>query len=318
MKVFVSPTSFLKPQNAKAKALLEKHAEARYNELGRPLQGDEIISRLQGADAYLAGLDYITADVVKKMPDSVRIISRYGTGVDRVDLLACRKRGIVVTNTPGANATAVCELAFALMLAVARNIPALNAAVCDGAWPRNEGIELAGKTLGILGLGAIGKRLAIRAQAFEMRAIAFDPYIDAGFARENGIEAMELDAVLAESNFVSLHMPFNESTRHLIDEERIKLMRPGAVIINTSRGGLIDEAAAARAMKAGQLGGLGLDAFEQEPLEDSPLKGLKNVVFTPHTGAHTAEAVEKMGILSVQNVLDVLAGNECPYRVVMN
>ncbi len=123
MKVFVSPTSFLKPQNAKAKALLERHAEASYNELGRPLAGEEIISRLSGADAYLAGLDYITADVVERMPASVKVISRYGTGVDRVDIAACKKRGVAVTNTPGANATAVCELAFALMLAAARNVP---------------------------------------------------------------------------------------------------------------------------------------------------------------------------------------------------
>ncbi len=316
MKVFVSPTSFLKPQNAKAKALLEEHAETSYNELGRPLQGDEIISRLNGADAYLAGLDYITADVVEKMPDSVKVISRYGTGVDRVDISACEKRSIAVTNTPGANATAVCELAFALALAVARNIPALHTAVCGGAWPRNEGIELAGKTLGILGLGAIGKRLAIRAKAFEMRVLAYDPYLDRAFTKEHGIEQKELDVLLCESDFISLHLPLNESTHYLINEGRIGLMRPGAVIINTSRGGLIDEAAAATALKDGRLGGLGLDAFECEPLAASPLIGLKGVVFTPHTGAHTAEAVEKMGLLSVQNVFDVLAGRECPYLVI--
>ncbi len=315
MKVFVSPTSFLKPQNAKAKALLEERAEASYNELGRPLAGDEIVSRLQGADAYLAGLDYITADVVKRMPASVKVISRYGTGVDRVDLDACKRRGIVVTNTPGANATAVCELSFALMLAVARNIPALHAAVCDGAWPRSEGIELAGKTLGILGLGAIGKRLATRAKAFEMRVMAYDPFLDRSFAEAHGIETAAPDAVCAQADFISLHLPYSESTRYLISAERIGRMRPGAIIINTSRGGLIDEAAAAVALKEGRLGGLGLDAFEQEPLADSPLKGLKGVVFTPHTGAHTAEAVEKMGLLSVQNVLDVLAGRPCPYRV---
>ncbi len=314
MKVFVSPTSFLKPQNAKARALLEANAETSYNELGRPLEGDEIISRLSGADAYLAGLDYITADVVEKMPESVKVISRYGTGVDRVDLAACEKRGVIVTNTPGANATAVCELAFALMLAVARNIPALHSSVCGGAWPRNEGIELAGKTLGILGLGAIGKRLAVRAKAFEMRVLAYDPYLDRTFAGEHGIEPKELDGILAESDFISLHLPLNESTRYLINEQRIGLMRRGAIIINTSRGGLLDEAAAASALKEGRLGGLGLDAFEREPLTDSPLMGLKGVVFTPHTGAHTAEAVEKMGLISVQNVLDVLAGRDCPFR----
>ena len=166
MKVFVSPTSFCKPANEKARALLASFAqEITYNDLGVPLHGDEIIERLQGCDGYIAGLDYITADVIQAMPASVKVISRYGAGVDRVDLPACRARGITVTNTPGANAVAVCELAFALMLSLARDIPALHQAVLRGEWPRTSGTELAGKTLGIIGMGMIGKKLAVRAQS---------------------------------------------------------------------------------------------------------------------------------------------------------
>jgi D-3-phosphoglycerate dehydrogenase len=316
MKILVTPTSFDKPVNAQARALLEGYAdEVVYNDLRIPLQGEDLLTRLEGVDGYVAGLDYITAEVVERMPDTLKVISRYGAGVDRVDLAACKRRGIVVTNTPGANATAVCELAFGLMLAAARNIPALHAAVEKGEWPRSDGMELAGKKLGIVGLGAIGKKLALRAKAFEMQVQAYDPYLDERFAAEQGIRALTLDELLQSSDVVSLHVPLNEQTRHMINANRIEAMRDGAIIINTARGGLIDEAAAARAIQSGKLRGLGLDAFEQEPLKDSPLIGLPHVVFTPHTGAHTAEAVQKMGMMAAENAIAVLKGEACPYII---
>ena len=314
MKVLVTPTSFGKPDNAAARALLESaFDEIVYNDLGVPLKGDEIIERLQGCDAYIAGVDYITKDVIERMPESVKVISRYGAGVDRVDLLACTAKGIKVTNTPGANATAVCELAFSLMLCSARNIPQLHSAVEKGEWPRSEGIELAGKTLGIVGMGAIGKRLAIRAKAFEMNVIAFDPYFDEKFAAEHGIGHMDFPELIKSANFISLHVPLTESTKYMINAESIASMKQGTVIINTARGGLIDETAAADAIRSGKLGGLGLDAFEQEPLIDSPLKGLPRVIFTPHTGAHTAEAVANMGMMSVENAIAVVKNEPCRY-----
>ena len=314
MKVLVTPTSFLKPQNAKAKALLESFFdEIVYNDLGVPLAGEQIIERLQGCDAYIAGLDYITAEVIEKMPESVKVISRYGVGIDRVDMDAARARGIVVTNTPGVNAKAVGELTFALMLCACRNIPQLHQAVTDGLWPRSQGVELAGRTLGIVGLGAIGKCLAVRAKAFEMDVVAYDPYFDEAFAEANGIRKMELEELLCSADVVSLHVPLNDSTRHMISRERIEKMKDGAIIVNTARGGLVDEIAAADALKSGKLGGMGLDAFEQEPLLESPLKGLPRVIFTPHSGAHTAEAVSNMGLLSVQNAIDVLKGEPCRY-----
>lgn len=316
MKALISATSFLKPQNAAAKALAESFFdEIVYNDLGVPLKGDELLSRLEGCDAYIAGVDYITADVIENMPQSVKVISRYGVGVDRVDLSAAKKRGIVVTNTPGANSTSVCELAFALMLAAARNISQLHAAVSAGEWPRSEGIELAGKTLGIVGMGAIGKRLAVRARAFEMNVLAYDPYFDKAFAEANSIVNAGLDELFQKADVISLHVPLNAQTHHMVNAERISHMKDGAILINTARGGLIDENAAAEAIKKGKLGGLGLDAFEQEPLTDSPLKGLPHVIFTPHTGAHTAEAVAKMGSMSVQNAIAVLRGESCPYQL---
>ena len=311
MKILVTPTSFLKPVNAAAKERIEEFAdEVVYNETGKPLQPEQLIEMLEGVDGYIAGVDYITAEVIERAPASLKVISRYGAGTDRVDIPACTKKGIVVTNTPGTNSVAVAELAFALMLNAARNIPALHDAVERGEWPRSEGIELRGKTLGIIGLGAIGRNLALRAKAFEMNVQAYDPYLDEAFAQQNGINAMGLEQVLTTSDFVSLHVPLNEQTKHMVNAEMISKMKKGTFIINTARGGLIDEEAAAQAVQSGQLGGLGLDAFEEEPLVDSPLKGLPRVIFTPHTGAHTAEAVAGMGSMAVDNCIDVLSGKE--------
>ena len=316
MKLLVTPTSFLKPANADAKVKLEAFADSIvYNDLGTPLQGEELLSRLDGVDGYIAGLDYITADVVKQMPSSLKVISRYGAGVDRVDITACKERGIIVTNTPGANATAVCEMAFGLMLCAARNIPALHKAVEAGEWPRANGMELSGKTLGIVGLGAIGKRLALRAKAFEMDVIAFDPYFDEAFGKQQGVTRVELDDLFKAADVVSLHVPLSDATRHMASAERIKSMRQGGILINTARGGLIDEDAAADAVKSGHLRGLGLDAFEQEPLVDSPLKGLPGVVFTPHAAGHTAQAISRMGMMAVDNAIQVLSGQKCPYEL---
>ncbi len=314
MKILITPTSFLKPVNALAKQTIEAFAdEVVYNETGKPLQPEQLIEMLKGVDGYIAGVDYITKEVIENAPASLKVISRYGAGVDRVDIPACKEKGIIVTNTPGTNSVAVAELAFAHMLNAARNIPMLHQSVERGEWVRSEGIELRGKTLGIVGMGSIGKNLATRAIAFGMSVCAYDPYFDDAFAATHGIQRMELNELLELSDFVSLHVPLSDATHHMIGADSIARMKQGAVIINTARGGLIDEAAAAQAIVDGKLGGLGLDAFEQEPLLDSPLKGLPRVVFTPHTGAHTAEAVKGMGEMAVANCIEVLSGKDCKY-----
>jgi D-3-phosphoglycerate dehydrogenase len=317
MKILITPTSFQKPQNAKAKAMIEAFAdEIVYNPHSRPLEPDEITVLLDGVDGFIAGLDYITADVINSAPESLKAISRYGAGVDRVDLDAAKAKGITVTNTPGTNAVAVCELAFAHMLCLARAIPRLDGAVKKGEWPRNNGTELRDKTLGVVGFGAIGKNLATRAKAFGMNVIAYDPYFDAAFAAKYGVEQRSLDDVISGADFISLHVPLMKETKHMIDKSAISRMKDGAFIINTARGGLVDEAAAAEAIKSGKLGGIGLDAYEVEPVTDSPLLGLDNVVMTPHTGAHTNEAIAGMGIMAVENLINVLQGNDCKYIIV--
>ncbi len=312
MKILITPTSFLKPVNIKAREMIEAFADdIVYNPQTRPLTAEEVAALLPGVDGYIAGLDYITAEALASAPASLKVISRYGAGVDRVDLAAAKQKGIVVTNTPGTNSTAVCELAFGLMLSLTRHIPQMDAAVRRGEWPRANGMELAGKTLGIAGLGAIGKKLAVRAKAFDMDVIAYDPYFDTAFAAEHDVKQMELDDLIVQADVVSLHVPLTEQTRHMIGSTQIARMKDGAFVINTARGGLVDEAAAADAIKSGKLGGIGLDAFEVEPPQGSPLLGLDNVVLTPHAGAHTDEAVAGMGMMAVRNLIDVLQGREC-------
>ncbi len=316
MKILVTPTSFQKPENDAARSKLEAFADiVVYNELGRPLQPDEIIAHASGIDGYIAGLDYITAEAIEQLPDSLKVISRYGAGVDRVDKGALAKKGIALTNTPGTNSVAVCELAFGMMIAAARQIPALDKAIRKGEWPRSQGVELRGKTLGIIGLGAIGKNLAIRAKAFEMQVTAYDPYFDQAFAKEHqiagGSTRDDLDMALRASDFVSLHVPLMPATHHMIDAKALSKMKSDAVLINTARGGLIDEYDVTHALKSGKLAALCLDAFENEPPRNSALLEFSNVIMTPHTGAHTREAVAEMGMAAVDNLIAVLTGQPC-------
>lgn len=312
MKILVTPTSFPKTPEFEAYRMLEGFAdEIVFNPYGRPLKGGDFKGIFDGVDGFIAGLDYITAEIIESMPKTLKVISRYGAGVDRVDLKAAAQKGIVVTNTPGTNSVAVAELAFGLMLSLARSIPLLDKETKNGEWSRHTGIELCGKTLGILGLGAIGKNIASRAKAFGMRVLAYDPYINTEYARSNGIVACALEDVLKTADFISLHLPLNEETKHIIDKKALSTVKHGVFIINTARGGLIDENAAKEALESGKLGGLGLDVFEAEPVTDSPLLAFGNVVATPHTGAHTAESVQNMGIMAVQNLVDILRGREC-------
>jgi len=319
MKILVTPTSFSKDKPSEAGRLLGEFAdEIVYNPFGRPLAPEEILPLLEGADGYIAGLDHITAEVIQKAPSSLKAISRYGVGYERVDTEAAAAKGIIVTNTPGVNSESVADLAFGLMISAARKIPALDRKVKGGEWPRTTGIELYGKVLGIVGFGAIGRGVARRARGFSMNVLAYDPFLDREYAKNQEIRECSLEELIADSDFISLHLPLNEHTRNIIDRKALNMMKDGAVLINTSRGGLIDEQAAYEALKSGKLGGLGLDAFDKEPPGQSNLFEFENVVVTPHTGAHTAEAVKNMGILAVRNLIDVLSGRECPHIVNKN
>jgi D-3-phosphoglycerate dehydrogenase len=228
----------------------------------------------------------------------LKVVGRAGIGVDNVDVPASTARGVVVMNTPFGNSTTTAEHAIALMMALARQIPAANTSTHAGKWEKSKfmGMELAGKTLGLIGCGNIGSIVADRAQGLKMRVVAYDPFLTAERARDLNIEKLELDALLARADVITLHTPLTDSTRHILDAKSLAKMKKGACVINCARGGLVDEVALKDALVSGHLSGAALDVFEEEPAKNNPLFGLENVVCTPHLGASTSEAQEKVAV----------------------
>lgn len=315
MKILVTPTSLQPGKNEKMLEYLKNFStDLVFNQAGRPLTGEELKVLLKDCDGYIAGVDKIDAEALSDCP-KLKVISRYGVGVDGVDLKAAAEKGIKVTNTPGANSEAVGELAFAMILALARKIPYLNTETRKGEWIRSTGMELSGKTIAILGLGAIGKVVARCAAGFNMNVIAYDPFINLAYCEEHQITSVSLDEAYEQADIISLHLPLLPDTKHMISDAAFAKMKQGVLVINASRGGIIDEAAAYTALKTGKLAGLGLDAFETEPPKDSVLFEFPNVIATPHTGAHTKEATDTMAKMSIDNLIAVLNGEECPFIV---
>src|SRR6184192_1506505 len=240
----------------------------------------------------------------------LRVVGRAGVGVDNVDVETATRRGIVVLNAPGGNTLSTAEHAFSLLLSVARKIPQADANIRGKKWDKKnfEGVELYNKTLGVIGMGRIGSELSRRAIAFGMRVIAYDPYLSTTRARSLQVELVdELDDLLTNADFISLHTPLTAETRHILDATRLQKTRRGVRIINCARGGLVDEAALAQALRDRRVAGAALDVFEIEPLpSDSPLRSSPNLVLTPHLGASTAEAQESVGIEIAQSIRAVL------------
>ena len=313
MRILVTPTSFCETSSAMDR-LRDFADEIVFNETGKPLAGEPLIALLRGCEGYIAGLDYITKEVIESA-DRLKVISRYGVGYDRIDLEAAAMRHIIVTNSPGMNADAVADLTMGLILSVARRIPYLDRTLREGEWVSSKGVEIYGKTIGIVGLGAIGKGVAKRARGFDMEVLAYDPYMDRAYAEENRIRPVPLETLIGRSHIISLHLPLHDATRHMINADSIARMRKGTIIINTSRGGIVDEDAVCAALTDGKLGGLGLDVFEREPPDASRFLPFDNVVLTPHKGSHTLEATENMMRCAVDNLIRVLSGEECEYIV---
>jgi D-3-phosphoglycerate dehydrogenase len=237
-------------------------------------------------------------------------------GVDSVDLQAAVERGIVVTNTPGANSVSVAELTVGLLLSLARQIPEGASALRQGNYPRLAGVSLEGKAVGIVGLGAIGKELARRLRGFDCRIIAYDPFPDRGFAEANGVELLPLDNLLELSDFISLHLPLLPETHGLVNRDFLARMKRGAFLVNTARGEIVEETALLEALQSGHLRGAALDVFAVEPPSpDNPLLALKQVIATPHLASQTDSATNRMGWMALQDCLAVLRGEAPAYRV---
>ncbi|GAA1963785.1 phosphoglycerate dehydrogenase [Microbacterium aquimaris] len=315
MRVLVTPTSLSRTPDAPAlQTLRDEVGEVVLNPYGRPLTARELSDMLSGVDGVIAGLDDYSAEALEAA-DRLKVIARYGVGVDRVDLDAAASRGIVVTRTPGANALSVAELAIGLAFAVARGITVADAGVRAGGWPRIDGRELTGGTFGVVGFGAIGRLVAERARGVGMTPVAYDPFLPDAVFGDAGVERLDIDDLCRRSDVVSLHVPFTDGTRHLIDARRLGLLPAGAIVINTARGGLLDETAVRDALDRGTLFGAAVDAYETEPPSASPLVGHPRVVSTPHSGGHTREAVQRMTDQSIADLLAVLRGDGSPNAV---
>lgn len=252
----------------------------------------------------------VTADLLRA-GKRLKVVGRAGIGVDNVDVPAATELGILVVNAPTANLMSATEHTFALLLALARKVPAADRMLKDGKWDRKGllGLELQGKTLGIVGFGRIGQRVAERAKAFEMEVIAYDPFLDAAVAERQGVPLLDLDEVLTRADVITLHTPLTESARNLISAERLAKMKPGALVVNCGRGGLIDEPALLAALESGHIGGAALDVFADEPPADFALAKHPKVVATPHIGAQTHEAQERIATETARMLAAALAGS---------
>jgi D-3-phosphoglycerate dehydrogenase len=287
------------------------------NDLGRAPTEGELLARIAGIDALISGTEPVTARVLAAA-DRLKVISKHGVGYDNVDVPAASARGIPVCIAGSAIGDSVADHAMALLLSMARAVPAGDRAVKAGRWPRLVGPELTGKVLGLVGLGQIGKGVCRRAAGFGMRLMAYDLFRDEAFAREMGVRYGTLEEVLAESDFISLHAPLTPETRGLMDATRLAGMKRGAYLINTARGELVDEAALYDALSSGHLAGAASDVFVKEPpgsAEENPLLTLDSFIATPHVAGQTHEGLRKMGEVTAENALRVLQGEAPLFQV---
>jgi len=267
-----------------------------------------LAAEIADADGLVVRSAVQVDDALMASAPKLRVIGRAGVGVDNIDAEAATRRGIVVMNTPGANAIAVAELTLGMMLALARQLPKANSTMHSGKWEKKslQGVELRGKKLGVLGLGRIGLEVTRRARSFGMEVIGHDPFVSASIARENAIQLVSTDELFQQADYLTLHVGLTPQTTGIINEETIAKMKKGVRIVNCARGELIVEEALADALKSGQVGGAALDVFHQEPLKDSPFFSLDNVILTPHIAGSTAEAQEAVGVQIALQVREYL------------
>ncbi|MEY2469636.1 MAG: D-3-phosphoglycerate dehydrogenase / 2-oxoglutarate reductase [Actinomycetota bacterium] len=284
------------------------------------LSPDELCEAVKGAHALIVrSATKVTADVFEAA-DALIVVGRAGVGIDNIDLAAATKRGVMVANAPFSIGVSTAEFAMALLLSLARNVPQSHSALVEGRWEKSkwEGIELHGKVLGLLGIGRIGSLVAQRANAFGMRILAWDPWMSSERAQQMGVEMVGLDELIAAADFISIHLLKTEESVGLVNAELMAKMKPTVRIVNGARGGIVNEADLAAAIKAGQVGGAALDVFADEPTTESPLFGLPSVVVTPHLGASTAEAQDKAGVQVAEQVVLALAGEFVPNAMNVN
>ena len=274
------------------------------------LTPEELINKIKDYDALvIRSGTKVTADVINAA-EKLKVVGRAGVGIDNVDVEAATKKGIIVLNTPGGNTISAAEHTIAMMLALARNIPQANAALHKGEWNRKKytGVEFYNKTLGVVGLGRVGAEVASRMKSFGMQIIAYDPFVTEEKAKQMGLTLASLEDVLKAGDFITVHTPLTSETRNLIDEDEFKIMKSGVRIVNCARGGIINEAALARAVEEGKVAGAAVDVFTKEPPTGNPLVGPEKIIVTPHLGASTTEAQVNVAVAVADQILNIAKG----------
>ena len=316
-RILVTPRTFGLHDPRLCQELEATVGEVIYNHQGRPLSSPELQELLPGCDGFIAGLDQVDRMALESA-DRLKVIARYGVGIDNIDLETATRKRIVVTNTPHANAVSVAELTIALLLALARLIPEVTTSVRNGEWPRVQGKVLQGKVIGLIGLGAVGMEVAHRLEAWQTTLLAYDPFPDKSRALSVKVRLVELEVLIRQADFVSLHAPLLAETRHMVNADFLSRMKPGAHLINTARGELVNEPALLDALNSGQLAGAALDVCSEEPpAANSPLRRHPRVIATPHCGAHTDGAADGMGWQSLHDCLAVLRGESPAHPVLI-
>lgn len=316
-RVLIAPMTIAKLKGPWVDLLLNAGFELVYPPKPVQLQEQELMSLLAGIDASLAGSEPYSARLMAANPQ-LKVIARSGVGYDAVDVKAATEHGIVVTYAPNTNQEAVAEHAFALMLGLVKDVVPQHLAVKAGTWPRRSNLPLRGRTLGIAGLGRIGKAVALRAAAFGMPLLAYDPYPDTAFATRQGIPLVSFDLLLRESDIITLHLPLTAESKQMINAETLAKMKPTAFLINTARGGLVNEADLAEALRAHKIAGAGLDVLDQEPpAKSNPLFQLDNILFTPHTAGIDTQSRDDMALAAAKAIIALFKG-EWPTEWVVN
>lgn len=306
--VVVTTPSFGRYSRAPWQAIERGGLDVRRSRVTGPLSAEQLRDEVAGVTGLIVGVDRVDASVIAAAGD-LKVIGKHGVGVDNIDLAAASEAGVAVVRTPGMNAIAVADLTFALLLSAGRRVPEADASVRSGAWNQFFGMELHGRTLGLVGFGRIGQEVAKRAHGFGLRVQAHDPFLADAVIREAGVRPAALDEVFATSDIVSLHVPMPADGSVLVSRDLLGTMRPGSGLVNTARGGLVDTVAAAEYLHSGHLGFMGVDAFETEPVPAGhPLLQAPNVVLTPHMGAFSDGANAAMGVAVVEDVARVLRG----------
>lgn len=301
--VAITPRTFREVPGQHQELLRRAGLVPRFPRVDRTLDEAEMEELVRGCWGLIVGVDPVTASVMDAGP--LRVVVKFGSGTDNIDVGAARDRGVRVEFTAGANARSVAELTIGLLLALARHVTLHDRLLRRGDWTRRTGIELAGRLLGVVGYGAVGKEVAGLARGIGMQVTAHDPFVT-----EAEVPMADLSTLLSTSDAVTLHVPLLEETRGLIGPAELALMQPHALLVNTSRGGIVDELALADALASGRLGGAAIDTFEEEPPGRSPLLSLANFVGSPHAGAATVEAARRAGVAAVELLLTAAPGSE--------